>query len=208
MRLSSGLANKDPSSARTPGTAYAIRKPRPLIPVANSVRSNWGERYVGAVLEELRAHGYQVVHDVPDQHGNIDHVLIGPSGVYTVETKTRTKRAGNRNVRVVYDGRGVFVDGREPDRDPITQAQAQARSLHQILKERTDDSVTVRPTVIFAGWYVEVKVRNPAVWVHNETYLLKRLPDQPRVLSPEVINIYANAVRRHVRDTLGEINLE
>jgi len=51
-------------------------------------------------------------------------VLIGPAGVFTVETKTRTKPHGD--ARVTFRGEALLVAGFEPDRDPIVQARAQA----------------------------------------------------------------------------------
>ncbi len=43
-----------------------------------------GERAVGEFLDNFRSKGFQVFHDVVTESGNIDHVLIGPPGVYTL----------------------------------------------------------------------------------------------------------------------------
>lgn len=45
---------------------------------------------VGARLEELRAEGWQVLHSVPigTRGRHIDHVLIGPGGVFVVNSET------------------------------------------------------------------------------------------------------------------------
>jgi len=172
------------------------------------VAGRLGERYVGAVLDDLRADGFQIVHDVPDKKGNIDHVVIGPGGVFTIETKTRTKRAGDRDKKIVYDGERVLVDGFSPDRDPIAQSQAQARQVREIIKDQTAEDVAVQPVVTYPGWYVEARAESPAVWVHNEKYLVMRLRDLPRVLSAKQVEIYTNALRRYVCGTFGEIELE
>src|SRR6202043_2142454 len=47
-----------------------------------------GEEHVGSLLEELSDGGWQVIHDVSLGRGNVDHILIGPAGVFTVETKS------------------------------------------------------------------------------------------------------------------------
>lgn len=47
-----------------------------------------GERKVGEILEELYSAGWRVLHDVSLGRGNIDHVLVGPGGAFTVETKS------------------------------------------------------------------------------------------------------------------------
>src|SRR5579875_53545 len=47
-----------------------------------------GEEQVGALLEGLRGRGYQVFHNLDLGRGNIDHLLIGPGGVFAIETKS------------------------------------------------------------------------------------------------------------------------
>src|SRR6516164_9273141 len=46
------------------------------------------EEQVGGLLEQLSGRDWQVLHDASLGHGNIDHILIGPGGVFTVETKS------------------------------------------------------------------------------------------------------------------------
>lgn len=45
-----------------------------------------GEEHVGAILVSL-PEGYRVLHDVDTGKGNLDHVVIGPTGVFAIETK-------------------------------------------------------------------------------------------------------------------------
>jgi hypothetical protein len=47
-----------------------------------------GEEQVGALLDELGERGWRVIHDATFGHGNVDHILVGPPGVFTVETKS------------------------------------------------------------------------------------------------------------------------
>jgi hypothetical protein len=62
----------------------------------NDLLGYLGERAVAEYLEPLRAEGFRVFHDVPAEGRrksfNIDHVLIGPTGVSVIETKTRRKK--------------------------------------------------------------------------------------------------------------------
>ncbi len=63
-------------------------------------RENWrlgvrGEQLVGEALNDpaILAAGYRIYHDVPGAEGwNIDHVVVGSSGVYVIETKARRDR--------------------------------------------------------------------------------------------------------------------
>jgi hypothetical protein len=49
-----------------------------------------GEERTGALLAALESEGYRVLHDrrIPGSRANIDHIVIGPSGVFVVETKS------------------------------------------------------------------------------------------------------------------------
>jgi len=51
-----------------------------------------GEELVGNALESLRDRGWYALHDVQLDRGNIDHVLIGPAGIFTIETKSHRGR--------------------------------------------------------------------------------------------------------------------
>src|SRR5262249_477584 len=67
-----------------------------------------GERAVGEELNRLMLDGCRVFHDVPlSKSGNLDHVVVAPSGVYAIETKTQVKRRSAESQaadEVVYDG--------------------------------------------------------------------------------------------------------
>jgi len=56
------------------------------------LRGAEGERAVGAVCAEMEADGWYAIHDVSLGRGNIDHILIGPGGIFTIETKSHPGR--------------------------------------------------------------------------------------------------------------------
>lgn len=113
-----------------------------------------GEKVVGQFLERLRLQGYDVFHDILAPGFNIDHVLIGPAGVFTVETKTWSKPPRG-DARISFDGEQLLADGLAPDRDPIVQAHAQAAWLRNILTQSTGRRFDVMPLLLFPGWFVE-----------------------------------------------------
>ena len=80
-----------------------------LAPPAPAGRRRWwrgavGEKATACALDRLPARRWVVLHDlrIPGSRANIDHLVIGPKGVWVVDTKTtRTQvRAGWRRVRV------------------------------------------------------------------------------------------------------------
>ncbi len=91
------------------------------------------ELAVGQELDLLMLKGFRIFHDVPAENFNIDHIIIGPSGVFAVETKGRSKSIsengkGKKQFRVAYkDGVLQFPNGL--DRETVPQARRQAKWL-------------------------------------------------------------------------------
>jgi hypothetical protein len=158
-----------------------------------------GERAVGQFFERLRAQGYHVLHDVLAQDFNIDHVLIGPAGVITVETKTWSKpRRGD--AKIMFDGERLLIQSKAPERDPIAQARAQASWLRRVLAESTGRELPVRAVVVFPGWYVERTPGGPRdVWVLEPKALPAFLAKEPEQLQPEDVHLAAFHLSRFVR---------
>ncbi|MGA8745756.1 MAG: nuclease-related domain-containing protein [Solirubrobacterales bacterium] len=57
------------------------------------IRGAEGEESVGAVLDGLAGEGWMAIHDVAiSGRGNVDHVVVGPGGIFTIETKSHRGR--------------------------------------------------------------------------------------------------------------------
>jgi hypothetical protein len=126
------------------------------------------ELAVGQCLNQVMAEGGLAFHDFPGERFNIDHIVIGHSAVFAIETKSRRKpaRGGKEAARVLYDGaRLVFPDHTETK--PLEQSKAQADWLRKFLASGVGEPVRVIPYVALPGWYVETKVPKPDVLVGN-----------------------------------------
>jgi Nuclease-related domain len=156
-----------------------------------------GEREIGRMLEHLRVLGYVPFHDIPCKGFNIDHALIGPGGIFAIETKTRSKHRGSSEVE--YDGKRVLVDGIAPDRDPVAQVEGNANHLQQLMKDMTGRDIDVRPVVLFPGWYVTRQPRGCRTWVLNFSAFTKFVENESVHLSPEDIALYTDRLTRHLR---------
>lgn len=129
------------------------------------------ERVTGMQLNRLLEHGCLILHDLPGDGFNIDHVVISPRGVYAVETKSFRKPSAKVEdpFTVRYDGRVLtFPDFIETG--AIEQAERYAQWLSRYLREGQIDA-PVTPALALPGWMVEqsedtwrsarVKVFNP-----------------------------------------------
>lgn len=103
-----------------------------------------GEEIVAVLLEALPRR-YHVFHDVPcGAAGGIDHLVVGPTGLFVVETK-------HWSGAVSLDDGVIRVDGALPSRPPIAQVRATARALAGFLEERLEAVPACVPVVCFAG---------------------------------------------------------
>ena len=178
--------------------AWAALKWRRTKPKVNQIRlGKEGERAVGQLLERLRSEGFEIFHDLGGDGYNIDHLIIGPPGVFVIETKTHSKPRG-KDVTVTFDGSQILVDGRAPDRDPIAQVHAGAREIRDLFDRSTALKPFVKPVVLFPGWFVESSLRNE-VWVLNANALPSLLLQEPRRLGQADISQLAAAVDTRLR---------
>lgn len=102
-----------------------------------------GEETVGARLEKLRKHGWHVLHAVPvgDRGSDIDHLLVGPGGVWTINTKTHP---GGR----VWVGRtAVRVNGHAVPY--LRNSRFEATRAERLLTAAVGFPVAVRPALVF-----------------------------------------------------------
>ena len=150
---------------------YSIRGFKALTERTNYQLGFDGERFVGELLNQLMLEGCHVFHDFPaDKKWNIDHIIVAPTGVFVVETKTLRKQdapPGKRDNTIVYDGAQLEFPHETHDWG-LQQAKDNARWLSTWLGSATGEKVFVRPILTFPGWWVEsrsttddIKVVNP-----------------------------------------------
>ena len=167
----------------------------------------FGLRGEQAVAEELadprlaRA-GYRVFHDFPGgPDWNIDHIVIGPSGVYAIETKTRSKRAatnGTPEHEAVFDGETIrFPWGDDPK--AVKQASRNAESLGKFLYAATNQCVVVQGIVALPGWFVILKA-NCDTKVLAGKQVPGHIVTNKRQLDESQVKTLAYAVEQKCRD--------
>lgn len=115
------------------------------------------ELAVGQELNYLMREGYWVYHDFPADEFNIDHVLVGPAGVFAVETKGRAKPLkidGSAEREVIYDGESLHFPHKQ-EQKPIKQAETQAKWLSKWLTSAVGEPVSVTPVLALPGWFIK-----------------------------------------------------
>lgn len=124
-----------------------------------------GEMAVGQELNQLMRQGFRVYHDFPGDNFNIDHVVIGSTGVFAVETKARRKAATkDRRADSCIEYTGISLKFPSwQDNKTLEQAERQAQWLSRWLSSAVGEPVSVRATVAFPGWFVKQTGRGPVL---------------------------------------------
>jgi hypothetical protein len=130
-----------------------------------------GERKVGATLEGLGP-DWHVLHDIYLGRGNIDHIVVGPGGTFTVETKSHRGR--------------IAVD--RIDEKMMSQAYAEKKLLEEIT------GLKVEALLVFSEAYLvgSVPAHRRGVTVIPERMLAGYFERRrPKITSAEAADIAA-----------------
>jgi Nuclease-related domain len=176
-----------------------------------------GERYVAEKLGEIVPQGYRIFHDfVFDMkpggeatNFNIDHIVIGPAGVFAVETKTFRQpnselAKGDKSHEVKVNNDWMIFPGGYKTKKPMDQARRNAQDLSKWLSGSSLEAVSVTPVVAMPGWYV-IEERTGDVRVFTASGLPKMIPHlgSGRQLSEEKVSQISDRIEAHCRNVEG-----
>jgi hypothetical protein len=147
-----------------------------------------GERRTGRLLAALERDGWAILHDlaVPGSRANVDHLVIGPGGVFVIDSK-------QYRGRLQVDRFGRLWHGRYPLAPMLQAVSFEADQAAQILP---DPGVAVLPVVAVHGaqvpWGKVVVEGVPVVPARRLPSMLRELP---AVLGPERVAGLADQAR-------------
>ena len=147
-----------------------------------------GERRTARLLAPLERQGWVVLHDlaVPGSRANLDHLVIGPGGVFVIDSK-------QYRGRLRLDSSGGLWHGRYPLAPTLRAVSFEADRAAQVL---TDPDVVVRPIMAVHGAQVPWgKVLVNGVPVVPAKRLPTMLRELPAVLGPQRVADLANQAR-------------
>jgi hypothetical protein len=147
-----------------------------------------GERRTARLLAPLERHGWAILHDLalPGSRANLDHLVIGPGGVFVIDSKQYRGRLG-------LDPSGRLWHGRYPLGPTLEVVSFEADQAAQILP---DPGVAVVPIVAVHGaqvpWAEVVERGVPVVSARRLPSMLRTLP---ALLGPERVAAVADQAR-------------
>jgi hypothetical protein len=151
-------------------------------------RGAQGERHTARLLDRLGREGYVVFHDLamPDSPANLDHLVVGPSGVFVIDSKQWTGQ-----VYQSADGL-IWHNHYRLDRTLATIGW-QAKTLGRLL------GVPVAPLVCVHGAHLQgggLHVQGVAI---VPATLLRSALGFDRVLSDADVELYAATAKARLR---------
>ena len=150
-------------------------------------------------LKKMRREGYFTLdaRPIPDSREVIDHLVIGPTGVYAIDSEKWDPRLPIRT----WNGKKLY-HGPESQKDRLEHAVWEASQASEILSEALGTEITVRPALAIYGpripWDMTT-IRNVDVFTGSALgkYLKarRRKDGVTRLTREEVRSIYDTAAR-------------
>ena len=153
-----------------------------------------GEEAVGGRLEKLIKDGWTVLHSIPvgDRGSDIDHVLIGHGGVYTINTK----RHPNKSITV--NGDTIGVDGYR--QHYVRNSRYEAQRAADLLSDAVGRPVTAKGVLVFLTATllptVTIKKQPDDVIVLDRMDIPQVFRKAPQRLSQAEVEAISTAARR------------
>ena len=136
-----------------------------------------GEKAVVQALQELDD-SHCLINDIMAGRGrgNIDHVLLSPTGIFAIETKNYTGDVRCDGNRWRKKGKRRLYDIPSVSRQAINNADY----LGSLIKRKLNLDIPVCPVCVFTNPWVELKLRKPTIPVLR----LSELVDFVREIPP------------------------
>jgi hypothetical protein len=122
-----------------------------LIPAAARVSS--AQRRTRRRLYLLRPFGYMAIHTrvIPGSDSVIDHLVIGPGGVYAVDSERWDRRLPVRTVAGGSASAPLLYHGPYSQKDRLDHARWEAAQAARLLSDDLGEEITVHPAMIIYG---------------------------------------------------------
>jgi hypothetical protein len=135
-----------------------------------------GEETVGSRLAKLDQTNWLVLHDIilNEKGTNLDHLVIGPGGIFSLNTKHHPK------AKIIVTERGFRVNGHRQNYLPV--AVNEAVKVGRVLEAAVGHAVQVKPVIVVVGAELEIRSAPADVYVIRRRDLPKWFLRRPAEL--------------------------
>lgn len=153
----------------------------------------WGEEWTAKALAPLLREGGRIVHDLPANYGSLDHVVVGPGGVFLLDSKRWHGRVSvDRDVAVIQRIEDPDMSYRY---DGARHVRGQAREVHERVLAGTRARVWVTPVVVIWAEFPDRVAGVDCIFVHGDA-LADWLRSQPKRVAPNRVEQLASVLAR------------
>jgi hypothetical protein len=142
--------------------------------VKRASRGAVAEEEIGDLLSKLDEDQFLVLHDINSDYGNIDHLVLSQKGIFLIETKSHHGKVSTE------DGK-VLVNGRETEKDFISQTLKNSYWLKELIKTELGLDVWINPLLVFTNAFVPFGNPIKGVQLTNKKFLLNILRSNGRI---------------------------
>jgi hypothetical protein len=151
------------------------------------------EKEVGRELEKLHKDGFHVFHDwYKEDRGNVDHFVVGPQGVFVIETKAWRGEISCKNDELLWNGRPPAL------KDPLKQVKGEAVDVKGLIEEVRGISTWVHPILCFSQAELRCYGLMAGVEMTNVGSLRRAIAGRPVVFEPERVRSISYFLERHL----------
>jgi hypothetical protein len=139
-----------------------IYNSRTMSPIPADVMVSSAQRRTRRRLFAARLSGHLAVHarSIPGTDDVIDHLVVGPGGVYAVDSERWDRRLPIRTVASGSAAGAVLYHGPFSQKDRLAHARWEAAQASRLLSAELGRQITVRPAMVIYGPTVPWAVAN------------------------------------------------
>ena len=150
-----------------------------------------GEEALGSRLNKLATQGFVILHDrsIPGSRANIDHLVIGPTGVFVVDAKNYSGR--------ISLSRGTLWTGKTPLTKTLSTVGWEGRQAAKAIAPGVGYSLVVEPVISVVG----TEVNREGLYVNGVLVVgardtVRTIAKRPQFLSQESVRRIAEVAVR------------
>ncbi len=161
-----------------------------------AARGAAAEEQMGAMFD-LLGNDVEVYHDVPTDHGNIDHLILSKTkGLIVVETKSH-------HGRITVSDQRLLLNGHPTEKDFINQTLGSCYWVRDWLKTNLGIEPWVHGVVVFTNAFVDMRGKIKGVSVINKGYFTQWMDRQPHDPNADVLWATRPALRMLISPPTG-----
>jgi hypothetical protein len=173
--------------------------------IGNSYKYHRGRKGEYEICEELAKlpEDYSVFQDIKikKEGGNIDFVVIGPTGIFAIEVKSHKGKISHENEH-------LLINGKRFEKNILGQTLSQALNLREFLKQKTGKELFINSVLSFSSPYASMrfglKPVTSNIYIVQKSFLRQLILKNNSSISDSEIENVKNELKSIVKMASGD----